>query len=379
MKILLTVEFYNPDKGGAQKVVEDLARELVERGHDVMVATTHVSERKSSVIDGVKIDSFKIGGNATSGIKGDKREIQRYQDLVTKGDFDVVFNYAAQSWHTDLIFPLLERINAVKVLAPVGYSRLMSPKYKMYFNTLPVYLSRYDKLVYHSPNYRDKIYGDVNDLSDKKVIISNGALKKEFRAGDTINVRKKLGVKTRYLIITVSHHNFAKGHRFAIRAFKKMRREDATLVIVGDRLTSQGVRRIAHFILDYLYCFFSSLFSKKIILVNDKDLRSLYKSADLQMNGSMLECAPLIMYESFASETPFVTTDVGNVRDHIDNLLVADDPSEMAKMANGILDDESKRKSLTESGVKLWRENHITEELAGLYEKLFKGLIDARS
>lgn len=377
MKILLTVEFYNPDKGGAQKVVEDLAIGLVKKGHDVTVATTHIPERKRNVIDGVKIESFKIGGNAVNGIKGDKKEIKRYEDLITRGGFDVILNYAAQSWHTDLTLPLLEEINAVKILVPVGYSRFKSPKYKMYFNRLPAYLKRYDKLVYHSPIYQDKIYGDENDLSEKAVIIHNGALKREFGGDAKIDVRKKLGIKTRYLIVTISHHNFAKGHRFVIGAFKKMKRSDSTLVIIGDKFTSRGVRKLAHFFLDYTYCFISSLLNKNIKLASGDDRNfvvSAYKSADLHMSGSLFECAPLVMYESFASGTPFVTTDVGNVREHEKYLRVANSPVDMAVAANEILDNEDIRKSLQVSALELWDRDHAVENLINEYENLFEEL-----
>ena len=120
MKILLTVELYNPHKGGAEKVVEDLAVGLVGRGHDVTVATTHLVSRKESVINSVKIESFKLAGNLAGGIKGGKQEINRYQELLQSGEFDVVFNYAAQSWSTDLTLPILDKINTINILAPVG-------------------------------------------------------------------------------------------------------------------------------------------------------------------------------------------------------------------------------------------------------------------
>ena len=56
MKILLTVELYNPHKGGAEKVVEDLAKGLVEKGHDVTVATTYMKSRKPGNVGGVKVE-----------------------------------------------------------------------------------------------------------------------------------------------------------------------------------------------------------------------------------------------------------------------------------------------------------------------------------
>ena len=134
MRILLTVEFYKPDIGGAQKVVEDIAVGLSRKGHNVTVATTYIREREFSELDGVKIEQFNIKGNLARGISGESREMERYKNLLTNGGFDLIFNYAAQSWPTDLAFSVLDKITASKILAPVGYSKLTSSEYSKYFN-----------------------------------------------------------------------------------------------------------------------------------------------------------------------------------------------------------------------------------------------------
>ena len=40
MKILHTVEYYAPSVGGAQEVVRQISERMVQRGHQVTVATT---------------------------------------------------------------------------------------------------------------------------------------------------------------------------------------------------------------------------------------------------------------------------------------------------------------------------------------------------
>jgi len=382
VKILLTVGLYNPHRGGAEKVVEDLATSLMAKGHDVTVATAYLSWRGVADLRGVKVESFKLGGNTATGIKGDEQEIKRYRDFIINGEYDVVFNYTAQIWSTDLTFPILDKIKAVKILAPVGYSRLKSSRYKDYFKTLPAYLERYDKLVYHSPNYQDKIFGDESGLGDKAVVISNGALRSEFLANGKDKTRDQLRIKTPYLFIVVSHHNVAKGHRFVIRAFRKMKRKDATLVIIGDRMVSSRVNRVIHFMLDYMYCFVSSLLNKNIKLVDGKDrddVLSLYKSADISFSGSWLECAPLVMYESFASKAPFISTDVGNVSDYKDYLKVIKTPSEMAKAADYLIDHPGERNALSKKAYDLWEKERSVEDIVGQYESLFESLNDERS
>jgi len=63
MKILHTVESYLPSRHGMQEVVTQLSEKLVLMGHDVTVATSYDENRKSNIINGVKIADFNIKGN----------------------------------------------------------------------------------------------------------------------------------------------------------------------------------------------------------------------------------------------------------------------------------------------------------------------------
>ena len=90
LKILHTVEFYSPSVGGAQEVVKQLSEHLVMLGHDVTVATTKLPERKSKVINGVKVKEFAISGNNVRGLNG---ELDKYKKFLKKSNFDVIMNY----------------------------------------------------------------------------------------------------------------------------------------------------------------------------------------------------------------------------------------------------------------------------------------------
>jgi len=222
----------------------------------------------------------------------------------------------------------------------------------------------------------DKAYGDSAGLGHKAVIIPNGALGSEFNPEIPVDIRGELGISTRYIITTVTHHLTRKGHRFVINAFRKLRRDDATLLIVGDALTARGLRGLAHFVLDYLYCFLSSLLNKNIRLAHgSRELAiSVYKCADVCVSGSSWECAPLVMYESFASKTPFITTDVGNASDHKEYLKIVNTPEQMAEEANNLLDNSDERYALAQKAYEFWRQNHVLEKIFDKYEALFKKL-----
>ncbi len=380
MRILHTVEFYEPRKGGAEEVIKQLSERLVMRGHEVTVATTYDSSRTSSYLQGVRIEQFKLSGNAAKGIRGDKEEVRRYQDLLTQS-FDVIVNYAAQSWPTDLALEVLYRITAKKVLVPCGYSGLQNPLYAEYFAQLPEKLKQYEALVYMSLEYQDKKFGDTSGVSDKAAYIPNGA-GEEFTELPMYNFKYKLDIQTPHVALCVSNHYLAKGHQFVIDAFRAMKRQDTTLVIIGKPLVSSGIKRmVGHFVLDYCRCLWKSLTGRNIRLVSTDDRRlilSAYAAADLFFSGSSVECAPLVMYESFASKTPFITRPAGNVADHKEVLKIVETPEEMARVANYILDDPETGKDIAERAFALWQKSHTWNAIVEQYEQLYKKICNQK-
>jgi hypothetical protein len=49
--------------------VRQVSRRLAAAGHDVTVATTAIARRTETVIDGVRIASFNVSGNAGRGLR----------------------------------------------------------------------------------------------------------------------------------------------------------------------------------------------------------------------------------------------------------------------------------------------------------------------
>jgi len=370
MRFLFTTEFYYPLRGGAEEVVRQIAERLVKRGHEVTVATSFVPYRTSAVINGVHIRQFKVAGNAVKGIRG---EVSEYQSFVSSYDGDLLFNYAAQIWTTDLVFDILDSLKVKKVLAPLGYSKLKHPSYRRYFDQLPRFLSKYDKLIYTSEGYQDKIFGDAHGLSEKAIIIPNGAAEEEFLQ-PPLGFRKQYGICTPYMVLNVSNHYWSKGHLFAIEAFKRMRRNDVTLVIIGELPQRHPWHSC------YPICKALSKADRRIKVLRKVPREwvvSAYKEADIFLFSSKVECAPLVMYESFASKTAFVTTHVGNVKDHSDIVIIVGSPDEMARAANKLLDDHSARESLASRAYALWHAEHRWEYIIEKYEKLFCDIVQS--
>ena len=112
-------------------------------------------------------------------MKVPKAEVNRYIHFVLNNAFDVVTNFAAQIWSTDLLLPHLHKIQGKKVLVPTGFSSLYSTKYKSYYARLIEYLRKYDLIIFHSNNYRDIEFARTNGITNY-IVIPNGASEEEF-------------------------------------------------------------------------------------------------------------------------------------------------------------------------------------------------------
>jgi glycosyltransferase involved in cell wall biosynthesis len=419
MKILHTVEFYSPSVGGAQEVVRQISERLAARGHDVTVATTRLKKRGNGLINGVKIEEFDISGNAVYGMRG---EIEHYQRFLIEGKFDIMMNYAAQQWSMDLVFTVLEQIPYRKVMIPCGFSALYSPDFEKYFEQMPGWMRKYDHLVFHAGEYRDVNFAREHRL-DNYSIIPNGASQNEFEQ-DIPAFRRRFHIpEEALLLLTVGSHTGTKGHRLCMDAFQQMDLEQASLVIIGNTLDTplsiwslfirpflsaikhhdikQACKLIIHFLSGTLKspgclsdCYLQArkinrnrLSNKGVFLLNPPriDVVAAYQSADLFILGSNVEYSPLVLYESMASKTPFVTLACGNSAEIVKwggggivaptlqkkEGYVDGDPAEFARVIESLLKKPPEMTRLAEAGHRAWLEHFTWEKIALEYETLY--------
>ena len=385
MKILHTVEFYSPSVGGAQEVVKQVSEHLVKRGHRVTVATTKLAERTARTINGVQIEEFDISGNAVRGVRG---QSALYQQFLLDNQFDIMMNYAAQQWATDLVFPVLNRLSYRKVLAPCGFSGLLSPQYKSYFARLPEFLRQYDRLIFHSNVYRDIEFARKHGVNHS-IVIPNGASEEEFNHIDS-TFRLRYGIPEGIpLLLTVGSHTRLKGHRLAIRSFLRTRIGKAALIIIGNTLGNYGCLRECRILARW-----AGLVSrgrKNVLLLNPtrQDVVAAYHAADLFVFGSNIECSPLVLFEAMASKTPFLSVACGNAEEIVNwgrggvllptikkrKGMVDASPEAMARAIEDLIMNPEHRRLLAESGYQAWQEHFTWVKIAGEYERLYQSLL----
>ncbi|MCK4793978.1 MAG: glycosyltransferase family 4 protein [Desulfobacteraceae bacterium] len=339
-------------------------------------------------MNGVKIEDFSITGNAVRGFSG---EVDRYQNFILESDFDVIMNYAAQQWATDLVLPLLNKVSAKKVFVPCGFSGLFLPEYANYFEQMKTWLKQYDACIYMSNDYRDINFARECG-ADNDVLIPNGAGADEFDQKHEVNIRKKLNIpQDHFLILHVGSHTGIKGHKEAIQIFKKAKIKHASFLIVANSFGGGCTRscRIAE--KKYAYSPYSKIADKKIIIrsLSRKETVAAYHEADLFLFPSNLECSPLTLFEAIASKSPFLTTDVGNAKEIIGwtngglllptlkfkNGYAKADVEKSADILQRIFHNYKKRKTLAKNGYENWKTSFTWEKITRQYEELYLKLL----
>lgn len=367
LKILHTVEFYAPNVGGAELVVKHISEGLVQRGHSVTVATSHLPDRHFKELNGVHIEQFKVTGRAAMGIPGS--DVARYIQFIKDFPCDVMLNYAAQQWATDLALPLYSQLNnRVKVLAPCGYSAmqgvgiLRSKEYHNYFHyILPRALSFADAVIYHSALYQDYEFAKAVGLSND-VIIPNAVDEAEFAIPPNVNFREKYRIREKFVLLCVGNFMEGKGQGKLIEIMRNLRMPDVALVLIGrDGGTLQRNQELAGNLPVYF-----------LTDIPRADTVSAYFNADLFTFASNVEASPLVILEAKAARLPFLSTDVGNVRELAGGIICS--LAEMPECIIKLLNDPELRSTLGEEGWKEYLSKHTWTKVIDNYEDLYQRL-----
>jgi glycosyltransferase involved in cell wall biosynthesis len=393
MKILHTIEHYYPFKGGATEAIRQISEHLVSYGHDVSIATTKNPQRNFTNDRGINIVEFDVSGSYLKAYSG---EIHRYQDFLINADFDIIMNFSSNVWCTDLMFPILDRIPGKKVLTPCGFYPLYWAEYSDYFEKMRSIIQKYDICIVNSETYRDTRF--IKDNHGKYVVIPNGADEREFDIETGIEIREQLHIpKNNFLILLVGNHTGYKGHAEAIRIFNKADISNSTLLIIAGNVYGRVLGPLCNLNCNLnawlnRYSIWGKTRNKQIIVKNSlprPDVISAYKSADLFLFPSRIDCSPVVLFECLASRTPFLSTDVGNSREIIqwsnagellptlhgnDGFCKADISGSVEKLEQ-LYHNPKKLKEYADNGYHAYKERFTWEKVARMHESVYKKLL----
>jgi glycosyltransferase involved in cell wall biosynthesis len=384
LRILHTVEFYHPSTGGMQEVVKQLSERLVKLGHQVTVVTSKLPERTMFNLNGVNIVEFDVAGNAVRGMSG---ELSEYQDYLLTTDVDVITNFAAQQWTTDLTLPLLDQLKMKKIFVPTGFSGLYLPEYQEYYQEMKTWMKSYDHNIFLSRDYKDIDFAKEHGIT-KYSVIPNGASEEEFGSGLTVNIRAKLGIPAdHYLILHVGSHTGWKGHREAREIFKAANIRNAVFLMVANHVLDRCSK----------YCYEDAnlitndpqqeKLGKRFVVteLSREETVEAYKAADLFLFPSNIECSPLVLFECMASKTFFLSSDVGNAKeicqwagsgeilptDHHDNGCAYVDVQKSTRILEAAYQGRANLARLTDKAYVAWQDDFTWGKLARRYEDVY--------
>lgn len=428
MRILFCCEFYAPSVGGVQEVIRQIAERLVEKGHHVTVATSKLLERDCFSLNGVRIEEFMVSGNWVKGVSG---EVKKYREFVINGDFDLVMIKAAQQWTFDALWPVLDQIKIRKVFVPCGFPGLYESIYEDYYLQMPEILGKFDHLIFYASAYRDIDFSKSHGLNNFS-IIPNGASERDFGVVPDVTFRARNCIsETAFVFLTVGSFTGMKGHLELVSAFQKMalpKEKSAVLILNGNDVSSFGdtfslsPKNLIGLVNTYGIYFAAKHMLKKMLLKMGVDLEKpadfkviasfinqnehgkkvlvtnfskpeliqAYMAADLFVFASNVEYSPLVLFESAAAGTPFLSVDVGNSTEiayWTESGQIC--PSErdakgytqvrfsaLAEQMQRMMCAEEELQMLGERGRRNWSERFTWQKIAEQYEKLFTDLLE---
>lgn len=376
MRILHTAESYPPLVSGIPEVVSQLSERLAARGHEIHVATGAVpGSPREELRNGVHVHRLELAGKQQTGIRGDARP---YLDLVHGSRWDAVAAHCSQVWSTDLLFD--QQIDAPVVFVAHGLSAYKDSGWREYFGRLAEWLRSGKTMVSLSRvGVEDGAFLSDHGLPES-LVIENG-IDGRLWAAPKLGVRERWGRTTQPWMVNVSAHSPAKGHG---RLFDLMR----ALEQVPERphLTQIGRTHLAHrYHLGrlglkggcYYSCRLKARTARGIDLKVDiprPETVSAVKEADIFVLSSEWEASPLVILESMAAGTPFVTFDVGCVREHVGGYIVESLP-EMEQRIRELLADPERRAELGRQGRQRIAERHDWEVIVDQYEALYERMV----
>ena len=438
MKLLFCCESYWPHRGGVQEVMRQIAERMAAAGHKVTVATRVHPDRKMDVHNGVRIHAFDVSGNLVTGIRG---EIDRYRKFLTDFDGDAILIKAAQQWSFDALWPVVDQIKVRKVFVPCGFSSFYEPSFKNYFRQLPDILRKFDHLIFYAERYRDVDFARANGITHFS-IIPNGASEVEFgrETRQDGRLREELGIPaTDLVLLTVGAPINAKGHETVAEAFSQadLGGRGATLILNGnwsvgrfglDRLRAvlrlfaspetvrKGLRlfreRGLRAVIDRLFPKPPEQRSKvegvsdhsstgidratiaapaqktvlRLDLPREKVVDAFFE-ADLFVFASKVEYSPLVLFESAAAGTPFLTVPVGNASEIVrwtgggwicpadvdDRGYTKVSPAVLAREMEKAVRSPDYLRQLGEAGRRAWQNRFTWAKIAQSYERILRG------
>ena len=390
MKILFVAENYYPQTSGVPVVVKYLAEGLVNKRHQVAIATqSYNNPLKEENHNGVAIFRFDIYENLFKVPKGD---ISEFVNFVVNYRADATIIECTQCITTDLLLAQLDRIDGKIFFHVHGISGL-APNRKLFaiksdFKHTLGNTYNYIRSVYYFRHTLKKAMpffnatmclSDVDDgieyikrYSNKNFILDNAADNMFF---DEILCSKDIltkytQLKHKHFMMSCANYSYIKNQLGIIRQYYQ---SDASrtmsLVCIGstDNEYYKGCQRLV----EDLEIKYGHRDVKLLYGVERKDIPAILNKASLYLVGSLIEQYSISIIEAMSQGVPFISTNVGNAR-LLPGGKTVDSMEVMHDAIDEIMNNEAMFKSYSDAGRKFAYENCRIDVAVEKLEEIIK-------
>jgi len=369
-KLVIGVNHSHPEStGGSERVVQQIAEGLSSCfGYECFILSN--TAKNERIINGVKIIKCSI-------------VLSDFLNQLNRIDPDHFFIYGDLFYQWPLILQNVKKMPFSKSIALVGMNGMLSNNFL--FSQFKRNIN-YFSVITHSDNYQDFIECRNNSIPVN--VVPNSINLKEFDIQN--DFRKKYNVTEKNIILCVSNFFPGKGQEFLVPIFERLekKRKDFIVVFVSSNCSWNIVEARRKSIMSKVNSSkFRSLFLNNI---SREDVISAFLSADAFVFPSQKEVAPLVILESMASRTPWISMPVGNVRELDGGIIIDSNKKELdgsllysndiyQLFCDGIdklLSNRKFRESLSYDGRKQIEEKYDFREIIKVYNKVFSEAID---
>jgi L-malate glycosyltransferase len=253
---------------------------------------------------------------------------------------------------------------------------------RMFFNRL--FLRGIDRVVAVGGAVKQALIANEGIPASRIEVFYNGVDLENFSRDSQTRrrVRAELGIRDDVpVVIQVARLDYLKDHCTAVRALEAVTREipECRLLIVGEgperpRIEAEIARR--------------GMQQQIRLLGLRKDVKQLLAAADLFLLTSISEGIPVTFIEAMACHLPIVSTDVGGVKEVVEDgrtglLAAAGDHQMLGNAIVKLVRDPSLRRSLGDCGraraEQVFSEKEMHERYAALYQKMSRPPVKAAS
>lgn len=352
--------------GGSEKVVQQISESMLNSYNINCTIFTKYVKNDNYNYNGINI--VKCSNNNEDFIK---------QLNNSKIDHLLVYSDCFSYWPA--ILKNVEKFSFKNSICLVGMNHMLGDS-----NTRKMFEDKHEyfNIITHSDLYQDYSYCKNKNIPVH--VIPNGIDFNEF-SDKKFSFKEKYGIKTQKMILCVSNFFPGKGQEYLISILNKVysKYKDFTIVFICSTVSFYVANNLMHR--------FNSMLSKnakfKYVFLKDiprEDTIQSFLESDFFVFPSQQEVAPLVLLECMATNTPWISLDVGNASSlaggvviksfkKINNQYVYDDYvfESFEKNILDFLTNDEKLKYLASAGYDFCLKNYNWENIKEKYYKIF--------